>query len=58
MPRIKKNDCIGCELCTNICPEVFEIGKDGKAQVRKDADLKSKGLKDAIESCPNKAIIK
>lgn len=32
MPRrVNKEKCIGCGLCPNLCPEVFELGEDGKA---------------------------
>ncbi|NLD98860.1 MAG: ferredoxin [Fibrobacter sp.] len=27
---VKKDECIGCELCTATCPEVFQM-KDGVA---------------------------
>ncbi|SHJ54884.1 ferredoxin [Parasporobacterium paucivorans] len=30
---ILKADCIGCGLCVSDCPEVFEMGDDGKANV-------------------------
>ena len=28
------NDCTGCGLCENICPEVFELGDNGMAKVK------------------------
>jgi ferredoxin len=57
MVKVDKEKCIGCGLCENICPEIFQLGKDGKAQV-KDAKL-GKGnekCKEAAESCPVQAI--
>jgi len=55
---VNKEKCIGCGLCTSLCPDVFELGDDGKAQVKKGADLeKNKDcIKESKESCPVSAI--
>lgn len=29
---VDKGTCIGCGLCTGICPEVFQMDDDGKAK--------------------------
>ena len=56
--KVDKEKCIGCGLCSNLCPEVFELGEDGKARVKEGADLeKNKDcIKEAAESCPVGAI--
>ncbi len=54
MIKVDKGKCIGCGLCASICPEVFEMGKDGKAQAK--AQKKIPCVKEAIESCPVNAI--
>ena len=59
---VKKDVCIGCGACTVIADNVFEIGTDGLAEVRKEitdniineSDIDS--VKDASESCPAGAI--
>lgn len=56
MVKVNKKKCIGCGSCSSICPDVFEMGDDGKAQVKKDAKKNSKCVKDALESCPVDAI--
>lgn len=33
-PVIDWDLCEGCESCVAICPEVFEMGDDGKAHVK------------------------
>ena len=55
MVKVDKNKCIGCGACESVCPEVFEM-KDGKAIVKPKANLKSKCIKEASDSCPVQAI--
>lgn len=54
MVKIDKSKCMGCGLCTSICGEVFEIGEDNKAKVKKVKDIPC--VKEAINSCPVEAI--
>lgn len=55
---VDKSKCIGCGTCVALCPEVFELGGDGKAKVK----LEVRGQKlevsvdEAIEVCPVGAI--
>lgn len=56
MTKVDKNTCIGCGHCSSICSEVFEMGDDGKAQVKEDKDLPC--VEKAIAECPVKAISK
>lgn len=58
MPKVNKTKCIGCGFCTSVCPDVFELGKDGKSKVKKDADLEKNKecIKEAKEGCPVGAI--
>lgn len=51
---IYRDGCIGCSLCAQVCPSVFEISDDGKASVIVDmipSDSKN-CVKEAEESCP------
>jgi ferredoxin len=56
--RVNKEKCIGCGMCESICPEVFEIGDDGKAQVAENADFErhKEKIEEAKISCPAEAI--
>jgi ferredoxin len=54
MVKVDKNKCIGCGLCTSICPAVFKMDDDNKAEVI--AQKKLPCVKEAIESCPVEAI--
>jgi ferredoxin len=55
--KIIEEQCTGCGLCPNICPEVFEL--EGAVAVVK-TDPVPDGAKDecieAAESCPTQAI--
>ena len=49
--------CTGCGLCEQTCSEVFELGADGVAHVKDDADCDDAGCcEQAAEQCPVDAI--
>ena len=52
---IDKEACIGCTLCTQLCPDCFEIGPDDKANVVK-TDCPGCDLDDVASKCPVSAI--
>ncbi|MFH1586021.1 MAG: ferredoxin [archaeon] len=54
MVKVDKNKCIGCGTCSSVCPEVFEMGDDGKANVKAQKNVPC--VKEAIDSCPVDAI--
>jgi len=48
---VDKDACIGCGVCEHLCPDVFKVGDDGKAEAiapQTDAPC----AKDAADSCP------
>lgn len=47
--------CVGCGLCEQNCPEVFEIKDDGIAHVKAN-ECKSCNLQEVVEQCPVNAI--
>ncbi|MDI9441504.1 MAG: ferredoxin [Firmicutes bacterium] len=56
-PSVDHDLCIGCGLCAEICPEVFEMGDDDLAYVIEGASCEDAGCcQDAAESCPTEAI--
>ncbi len=57
-PVIDLDLCIGCGLCEDTCPEVFQMRDDGYAWVideTPDPELYD-CTRDALESCPVEAI--
>ena len=52
---IDKDACIGCGVCENLCPDVFKLGDDMKAEALvPESDLPC--VQDAVDSCPVSAI--
>ena len=53
MVKVDKEKCLGCGACVNVCSKGFEIGSDGKAEVK---DAKAECVKEAADACPVNAI--
>lgn len=48
-------NCIGCGLCTNLCPEVFEMTDEGVSRALNiDTDIDA--AQEALSECPVNAI--
>lgn len=56
--RVDEELCIGCELCVQICPDVFEMNANGKSVIKDGADINASCVDEAIDSCPTNAIIR
>ncbi|MBU0466342.1 MAG: ferredoxin [Nanoarchaeota archaeon] len=54
--KIDEKKCIGCSLCSELCPKSFELRGD-KAVVKKPNVDKTTCEKEAADSCPVDAII-
>ena len=55
--KIDEETCIGCGVCVDTCPDVFEL-VDDKAKAKVDEVPKDlvKSCKEAAENCPVEAI--
>lgn len=48
-----KKGCIGCGLCTDICPSVFQMTKKLYAEVYNEvSDQDINDAKEAVQNCP------
>lgn len=55
--HVDKETCIGCTLCTSVCPEIFKMDDDGKSiAYGKVTDSNKSEAKDAEAQCPVSAI--
>lgn len=48
---VDSSACVGCGLCEQSCPEVFELQGDGIARVKSDTCAEH-NIKEAAEQCP------
>lgn len=54
--------CISCNLCEDLCPEVFEVPAGGTCRVKKgyeaqlDVTDQEEPIREAIDSCPVEVI--
>jgi ferredoxin len=48
--------CIGCTLCTQICPNVYEMQDDGKSKATNPTNDTEEKIQESIEACPVDAI--
>ncbi len=55
---INKEDCVGCGLCADDCPDVFEMLEDVAAVKAKEVpENLVNAVKEVAENCPVDAII-
>ena len=57
--RVDEDLCIGCGICPEVAPELFEMGSDDKAHPKVDPipPNAEAACKDAADQCPQAAII-
>lgn len=56
--RVDPELCTGDELCTRVCPEIFEMqGEKAAAKTEEVSEDLREYAKEAAESCPSEAII-
>ena len=55
--NVDQDLCIGCGLCASLCPEVFKMNDDDKAQAITDTtDENRDAVQEAMDGCPVSAI--
>lgn len=55
-PVVNEDTCIGCGLCTQLCPKVFAIQDNGKSKAVNPTGDDEANIQAAIDACPVQAI--
>ena len=56
--RVDQELCVGCSLCVNTCPEVFEMKEDKAVIKMSDVPVEREDCsKQSKDECPVEAII-
>lgn len=58
MPKayVDQDECISCESCVEICPEVFFMNDDNKSEVKPSSDGTEECIQEAMDTCPVECI--
>jgi len=51
-PVVELSDCILCEVCRDVCPEVFSMNDLGYIEVADLAEYPEDEVEEAIKNCP------
>jgi ferredoxin len=55
-PVIDLSDCICCEVCVDVCPEVFRVNDAGYIETAILAVYPEEAVAEAVKSCPKDCI--
>ena len=55
-PVVELSDCILCEVCSGVCPEVFSITEVGYIEVADLSEYPEEEVVEAINNCPSSCI--
>ena len=53
---IDRPACTGCNVCVEMCPEVFELDEDAVAIISNSRGDTEEAIGDAIDACPESCI--
>lgn len=51
-PYLEQDDCIGCETCTRLCPEVFHMVDEHLAGIHDPYGAPEEKIEEAMDACP------
>ena len=55
--KVIDEKCIGCGLCAELAPDIFELADNGLARVKEQPTDENEGVAvEAAKSCPTEAI--
>ena len=55
-PSIDLGECVLCEICADLCPEVFKLNELGYIEVADLSIYPEEGVDEAVRNCPSSCI--
>ena len=55
-PYVEQEECTGCGLCEDICPEVFQLNEDSVSEVHDPEWAPGVEVQEVVEMCPVECI--
>ncbi len=55
-PSIDLGECILCEICMDVCPEVFKLNELGYIEVADLSAYPEESVDEAVRNCPSDCI--
>mgnify|MGYP005860821641 CR=1 FL=1 len=49
---VDQNECTSCQLCVEMCPEVFGMSDEGFSEVINPEGAPEDNIQEAIDNCP------
>lgn len=56
IPVVDLAECVVCELCVDVCPEVFRLNQSGYIEVEDLTVFPEDQVEEAIRNCPQDCI--
>ena len=56
IPFVEQEECTGCGLCEEVCPEVFQMNEDDVSEVHDAEGASEDDIQEAIDGCPVECI--
>ncbi len=56
VPYVDEEECTGCELCVETCPEVFRMNEEELSEVYDPGGAAEDQIQEAIDNCPVECI--
>ena len=53
---IDRPACTGCNVCVEMCPDVFELDEDGVAVAMNPKGDSDDAIQDCLDACPESCI--
>jgi ferredoxin len=56
IPYVDQDECTGCGLCEETCPEVFRLNNDGMSEVYDPEGASEEEIQEVMDNCPVECI--